>query len=252
MSDARVVAEVAGLLGDESRATMCLTMLDGGCWTVSELADAASVGRAAASEHVARLADGGLVETQTKGRHKYVRLAGPHVAELLERLGGFGEPAPPTSLNGVRDGRRLAAARTCYDHLAGRLGTALMDALIERGVLVGGDGRFDPHRARRDRLSAPGRDVDYQLTDLGARRLLDLGIDVAQLPGRRPLVRYCIDWSEQRHHLAGGLGAALCSRLFELGWIRRADRSRAVHLTADGEDGLERAFGVRLERLEAA
>ena len=226
MTDARAVAEVAGLLGDESRAAMCLAMLDGGCWTVSELAETASVGRAAASEHVSRLADGGLVETQTHGRHKYVRLAGPQVAELLERLGGFREAAAPRSLNGVRDARRLAAARTCYDHLAGRLGVAVHDAMLDAGLL---------RRRGGLTVSADGRDW-----------LAERGIDIDELEQvRRPLLRECVDLTERRPHLSGGLGAALCSAFLDSQWVRRPDRSRALLLTPLGERALADLLGVR-------
>ncbi|NUS50299.1 MAG: helix-turn-helix transcriptional regulator, partial [Nocardioidaceae bacterium] len=135
MTDARAVAEVAHLLGDRSRAAMCLAMLDGGRWTVTELAAEAAVGKAAASEHVTRLAAGGLVATEREGRCTYVSLAGPHVAELLEALATLGEPAPVRSLNAARSRERLAAARTCYDHLAGRLGVAVYDAMLDRRLL---------------------------------------------------------------------------------------------------------------------
>jgi hypothetical protein len=134
----------------------------------------------------------------------------------------------------------VRTARTCYDHLAGRLGTELMGALLRDGVLVGGDGAFHPELG--DHLSQPGRDVPYELADAGPLRAL--GVDPAAIRGRRPLVRYCVDWSEQRHHLAGALGAALADRLFELGWIQRAPRSRAVRVTPDGVDGLRDALGL--------
>jgi DNA-binding transcriptional ArsR family regulator len=213
------VAAIAGLLGDESRAAMCLAMLDGGCWTVSELAQEASVGRAAASEHVSRLADGGLVETQAQGRHKYVRLAGPHVAELLERLGELGKASPPSSLNAVRDHRRLAAARTCYDHLAGRLGVVVHDAMLDAGLL---------HRRGGLAVTAAGRDW-----------LLERGVDLTELErARRPLLRECVDLTERRPHLSGALGAAICSAFLDSDWVRRPDRSRALRLTPLGERAL--------------
>ena len=233
MSEAREVAEVGALLGDESRAAMLLAMLDGGCWTCSELAAKASIGRAAASEHVARLAEGGLVETQTKGRHKYVRLSGPHVAELLERLSGFAAPAEPSSLNAVREQRRLAAARTCYDHLAGRLGVAVHDAMLEAGLL---------RRRGQLALTPPGRDW-----------LAERGIDLAELEGsRRPLLRECLDLTERRPHLSGGLGAALCSSFFAADWVRRLDRTRALILTPLGERALSDLLGITSTDLAVA
>jgi hypothetical protein len=97
-----------------------------------------------------------------------------------------------------------------------------------------------------DRLAAAGVDLDYRLTERGLERFRELGIDPRSLPRRWPLIRYCVDWSEQRHHLAGALGAALATRLFELGWVRRARTGRAVRITDDGRDGLKATFGVEL------
>jgi hypothetical protein len=116
-----------------------------------------------------------------------------------------------------------------------------MQTLIARGAIAGGDGLH--HFDGEDRLSARGRDVDYRLTRAGARELAQLGIEDAE---RLPL-RYCVDWTEQAHHLSGPLGRALAARLLELGWVRRADRGRAVHVTAAGTAGLQEAFGLTLE-----
>jgi hypothetical protein len=145
----------------------------------------------------------------------------------------------------LREGTRAQAlrhARSCYDHLAGKVGTALMAALLERGWLDGGDGRFAAGGA--DRLAGPGYDVDYRLTAAGRRGLERFGVDADDLPGRRQLIRYCIDWSEQRHHLGGKLGAAVLDRLLELDWLRRAETHRALHVTAAGRRGFERVFGL--------
>jgi hypothetical protein len=154
--------------------------------------------------------------------------------------------------HGAAQGTRANAlrhARLCYDHLAGQLGVSLMTALVEGGVLDGGDGGYHPETARTDRLSAPGHDVGYKLTGRGATLIGDFGVDLAGLrAGRRPLIRYCLDWTEQRHHLAGALGAGLAGRLFELGWVCHApSASRAVQLTGEGRVGLAATFGVRLD-----
>jgi DNA-binding transcriptional ArsR family regulator len=225
MSEARTVAAVAGLLGDETRAAMCLALLDAGRWTVSELAEAATVCRATASEHVARLADGGLVTTEVQGRHKYVSLAGPQVAEVLERLSSFGEPAPPRSLAAVRDRRRFAAARTCYDHLAGRLGVTVHDAMLRDRLL-----------RRRGGLAVTARGRDW---------FADPGVDLAAREARRRVfVRDCLDLTERRPHLAGEVGAALCETFVEHDWVRRPDRTRAVVLTPLGERALGDLLGI--------
>ena len=243
------IAKVASLLADPARTKILLELGDNRALAASVLADEAGVAASTASSHLKKLADGGFLAVEKHGRHRYYRLAGPHVGQLLEALARVAPAAPVRSL---KDGTRAQAvrfARTCYDHLAGKLGTELMAAMIERGLLVGGDGTFDPAHAKQDRLSAPGWDVDYRLTDRGVEELADFGVDVSNMPTRRPLIRYCIDWSEQRHHLAGALGAAVAERTFELGWAKRAKATRAVHVTDEGIDGLRSVFGVELVQL---
>jgi hypothetical protein len=152
----------------------------------------------------------------------------------------------------LKEGTRaqaVRAARTCYDHLAGRLGVDLMGAMIERGILSGGDGRYERAKARTDRPSAYGRDFDYRLSDRGAEALAGLGVDVdGAFAGRRPPIRYCVDWSEQDHHLSGALGAALAHRLRQLDWIRPLPGSRAVQVTRSGHRGLAEHFGLTTSR----
>ena len=210
-------------------------------------ADEAGVAASTASAHLARLLDGGLLTVEPHGRHRYFRLAGPAVAELIEALAGLSPAAPVRSLRQGTKAQAVRFARTCYDHLAGMLGTELMTAMLDRGLLAGGDGMFDPRAAHEDRLAAPGLDVDYRLTDRGIEELDRFGIDFAALRARRrPLIRYCVDWSEQRHHLAGALGAALANRMLELGWVSRARRGRAVHVSDAGFRGLSGTFGLEL------
>jgi DNA-binding transcriptional ArsR family regulator len=242
------LAALGATLAEPARARILLALGDGRALAASVLAAEAGVAASTASGHLARLVDAGLLAVERHGRHRYYRLAGPQVGDLLETLARHAPPAPVRSL---RDGTRahaLREGRHCYDHLGGRLGVALMAALLERGVLAGGDGRFRAEAAVADRLSAPGHDLDYRLTDRGARFLREFGIDIdAVMAGRRRPIRYCVDWSEQRHHLAGALGAALAARLLELRWIRRAERGRAVHLTPAGAAGLQARLGISLD-----
>jgi DNA-binding transcriptional ArsR family regulator len=184
----------------------------------------AGFSRSTASSHLGKLTDAGMLTVRTHGRHRYYRLAGAEIADLLERLGRL---APSRTVRSLREGTtaaRLRSARTCYDHFAGRLGVAIMGNLLERDVLVGGDGRYDPQRHRHDALSSPGRAVDYELTESGRAFLVDVGIELPS--SRRPVVRYCIDWTEQRHHLSGGLGRGVMDRFVSAGWVKRASRGR--------------------------
>ncbi|HET9105109.1 MAG TPA: winged helix-turn-helix domain-containing protein [Solirubrobacteraceae bacterium] len=233
------LAAVGTLLGDRARTRMLLALGDGRALPASRLASEAGVSAPTASSHLGKLVGAGLLRVEPHGRHRYYRLAGREVGRLLEAMTALAPPAPVRSLREGTRARALREARTCYDHLAGRLGVGLMGSLIERGHLVGGDGRFEPGRADRDRLSAYGRDVDYVLSDSGRDLLCDLGVTVPSGPSA---IRYCVDWSEQRHHLSGRLGRALLTRLLELDWVRRAPGTRAVTVTELGRDTLPRAF----------
>ncbi|MDQ2709584.1 MAG: metalloregulator ArsR/SmtB family transcription factor [Actinomycetota bacterium] len=238
------IASVAALIGDRSRARVLMALLDGRALSASVLAVEAGVTPSTVSEHLTRLCQANLLRVRRQGRARYFRLASPSVAEALEALARI---APPEPIRSLRQGTRahaLRRARTCYDHLAGRLGVAVMAALLDRELLTGGDGGHDPDTARRDRLSAPGIDLAYRLTPTGRRELVDLGLDLDAVSRHRPAIRYCVDWSEQRHHLAGPLGTALTSRLFELDWIRRTERRRAVLVTELGRRGLCDTLGV--------
>jgi DNA-binding transcriptional ArsR family regulator len=243
------LAAVGAALADRGRARMVLALCDGRALPASLLAGEAGVAPSTATFHLTRLLQAGIVTAERQGRHRYFRLAGPEVAEAVE---GLARLAPAQEVRSLREGTRaqqLRAARTCYDHLAGRLGVALMRALLAGGWLTGGDGLHDPARARADRLSAPGRDLDYALTPAGRERLGELGV---RLPARRREVRYCIDWSEQAHHLSGGAGRGLLDRFLELDWVRRGPVARTIHVTPAGAAALRDTFGLEWEPAPAA
>ncbi|MCQ8829189.1 ArsR/SmtB family transcription factor [Streptomyces malaysiensis] len=242
------IARAAAAIADPSRARVLSALLEGRALPASVLATEAGVSASTVSGHLAKLLEAGVVRVERHGRHRYYSLTGPAVGEALEALARIAPPLPVTSLRQSGHAHALRRARTCYDHVAGALGVALLAALLEHGVLEGGDGRFHPEAAEGDRLSAPGNDTTYRLTEPGRAALAAFGVDTDGLvAGRRPLIRYCVDWTEQRHHLAGALGAALTDRLFALDWIRRGGRRRVVHLTDTGRTGLERTFGVVLD-----
>jgi DNA-binding transcriptional ArsR family regulator len=239
------IARTAALIADPGRARMLLALGDGRALPASVLAAEAEVAPSTASGHLARLVDAGLLIAEPQGRHRYFRVAGPDVARVLEALAQISPPRPVRSLRQGTRAHALREARLCYDHVAGRLGVALMARMLETGALEGGDGRHHPEDGGHDRLSARGRDVDYALTDGGEQLLRDLGVDPEALRrGGRPVVRYCLDWSEQRHHLAGSLGAALADRFLVLDWVRRSPQSRALTVTDAGRAGLRARLGL--------
>jgi DNA-binding transcriptional ArsR family regulator len=242
--DANIPA-VAAALGEPGRWRVLAALGDGRALPASTLAAEAGVAPSTASEHLTRLVDAGLLSVERHGRYRYYRLAGPQVADLLEALARVAQPAPVRSLREGTQAQALRYARTCYDHLAGRVGVAVMDCLLRQGHL-----ESDHHQPNGqtltpgDRPAAPGRAIRYGLTEQGATFLTELGVNLDALPARRPAVLYCIDWSEQRPHLAGAVGAALTRRLLDLGWIRPAQRGRAVHITDEGRSGFVQALAV--------
>jgi DNA-binding transcriptional ArsR family regulator len=234
------IAAVGALLADRSRCRVLAALGDGRALPATVLASEAGVAASTASEHLGRLVDAGLLVAERHGRHRYFRISGPDVADLLEAMARL---APPLPVRSLREGTRAEAlrfARTCYDHLAGRVGVEVMDALLANGYLEPGPPGRD---AGADRLSAPGRALRYGLTDAGWAFLEGLGIDLDHLPPRREAIRYCMDWSEQRPHLAGAVGAAIASWFLDNGWIERT-ATRAVRVTEAGRRGFEGTFGV--------
>jgi len=206
------LAEVATLLADKTRAAFCAALLDGRAWTATELAQTARVAPSTASEHLTRLIEGGLLTEHRQGRHRYVALAGPHVAELLETMTAFATPAsPPRTLRAASASEAMTRGRTCYDHLAGKLGITLKSGLLDLGVLT----------------------TDLAITSHGMVWLKELGFE----PSKRQLARACLDWTERVPHLAGAAGAHLCSLFLDRRWIRRIGTTRAVVLTPVGEQG---------------
>lgn len=236
------IASVAALLADPARCKVLLALDDGRALPASVLATEAGIARSTASGHLTKLTDAGLLTVRTHGRHRYYRLAGPEVAALLEQLGRLAPAQPVRSLREGTRAARLRSARTCYDHLAGRLGVAVMGSLLDRDVLAGGDGCYRPDRDHHDALSQPGHDIHYELSPPGRAVLDDIGIEIPT--GSRTLVGYCVDWTEQRHHLSGALGRAVLDRFVSAAWIKRATTGRAVLVTDRGQAALAEHFGI--------
>ncbi|MET8686374.1 winged helix-turn-helix domain-containing protein [Streptomyces sp. NPDC004732] len=220
------LASLAALFADETRATCLLALLDGRAWTAGELARHAGVAPSTVSEHLGRLVAGGLLAEARQGRHRYVRLADARVAQLVEDLAAHAAPGAgvrPRTLREAGAAGAMARGRTCYDHLAGRLGITITGAMTERGLLR--------------------QDTGFALTDQGVAWFGELGIELAR-GGRRPLARSCVDWTERRPHLAGVAGAALCGHALTAGWCERIGSERAVRVTRTGARAFVTHLGI--------
>lgn len=222
MSESPNIATLAAALADPARALMVARLMDGRARTVTELATAAGLAKASASEHATRLVDSGVLRAERQGRHKYLTLASPGIVRLIETMMALASPAPDRPL-GPRD-PALREARLCYNHLAGALGVRLYQSLSARGFLVHRPGGLD--------LSPDGRSF-----------CLSFGVAEADLaPTRAPLCRDCLDWSERQSHLGGRLGRLLLSRMEAQDWLRRREGSRALVLTPTGSRAFDTAF----------
>ncbi len=222
MREGPTVAPLAALIGDPARANMLTALMDGRALTVTELAAAAGIALPTASEHLSKLESAGLLVADKQGRHRYFRLSGSDVADVLEGLMGLAQRTGATRTRTGPKDPALREARVCYDHLAGEKGVALFDGLVRQGFLSTAD--------------AP------ELTEPGRGFFAGLGFDLQQLQrGRRPLCRHCLDWSERRGHLGGSLGAEALSWIVAQGWASR-EPGRVVRFTAAGAAAFAATF----------
>jgi hypothetical protein len=209
-----------------------LTRLLQGAASVADLVSVSGTSQPNASNHLAVLRGQGLVRSRRRGRQVEYEVANPAVAQAVEALLALSAPTSSTP----RAPAPLALARTCYDHLAGVLGVAVFDALVRQGA-----------------LSRPNPSTGAVRLGDGAERTFGrLGVDVGGARrARRKFAYGCLDWTERRPHLGGSLGAAVCDRFLQQGWVRRRRDSRAVALTGDGNRILSTVLRIPGSRLDA-
>lgn len=224
------VSRIAAAIGEPARARILYCLMDGHARTSTELAVVADVSPSTASVHLHRLKTARLVRILAQGKHRYYSLEGPDVANVLEGLsvlaGGPHDKFVPNTPS------RLCVARTCYDHLAGRVGVSLHDRFCALGWLR--DGSTDSDSA-------------YELTSAGTRAFEVLGIDIeATRALRRRFACACLDWSERRPHVGGALGAALLKIALKKRWVTQDLDSRALGVTALGKREMQNRFGLEV------
>lgn len=225
MKEGPDIARIAALIGDPARANILGALMSGKALTATELAAEAGVTVQTASAHLAKLEAGGLTHARKSGRHKYISLGGPEVAQVLEALMGLAAGQGHLRMRTGPKDSALREARVCYNHLAGARGIAMYDAMVARGDLV-----------------EAGEDVT--LTQTGAAFVTDFGVDLVALEkARAPLCKSCLDWSARRTHLAGGLGRAMLAQMEQLGWAKREEGSRVVRFTRAGSTAFKTQFG---------
>lgn len=236
------IAQVGMLVSDRARCQILLALVDGRALSATQLAAEAGVTPATASSHLGKLTQSGLLEVTPGGRNRYYRLSGPEVLHLIEALQRLAPRRPITSLAQDARVRSLRLARTCFDHVGGRLGVALLSAFVSRGLVsvVQTDTACHPAWALED------REIDYRLTDEGAAELRRAGVPV---PAELATLRYCVDWSEGGHHLSGFIGRQIRRRMLELGWLVPGNEGRSLRITDLGRTKIPAVLGVPVEAL---
>lgn len=223
MNKAEQFADIAALIAEPNRATMLWQLLDGRAYTAGELAIAANISPQSASNHLNKLMDKELLTIEKQGRHRYYKLARPEIAYAIEAMANLiPEDKRSTNRQQDYDTQGVKYARTCYDHLAGKMGVLLTEALVSAKILL-------------------VKERQYEVTKEGRAWFCSIGVNTDELiRSKRAFALQCLDWSERKHHLAGALGAALLKALLEKDWIRKKQGSRAVIFTHAGQENLDR------------
>ncbi|MFT3827687.1 MAG: winged helix-turn-helix domain-containing protein [Chitinophagaceae bacterium] len=219
---------IAALIGDPTRALVLWTLLDGKAFTATELAIAADTTAQNISMHLQKLVQADLLVVESQGRHRYYRFARKEVAYAVEALANLIPPVKARDKRSDEDNTGIRYCRTCYDHLAGKIGVALSDSLLRQKILQ-------------------QKENEFVISKKGNQWLLQFGIDTEELQQqRRTIVRPCLDWSERRYHIAGAMGAALLNKMLQEDWLRRTKNSRMIVITANGEKQLHKHFQITI------
>lgn len=212
------ISRISTIIGDPIRSVILWTLLDNRAYTAIELANIVETSPQNISIHLSKLLGADLLTVESQGRHKYYRLLNEEIANVIE---GIANLVPKEKQQKVTDNNSgIKYCRTCYDHLAGKIGVEITQKLISEKHII-------------------PENKTFLVTEKGEQFFADFGIDLAILKKqRRAFAKPCLDWSERKHHFSGSLAAAFLNKMFELNWIRRIENSRAVIITAAGQKGL--------------
>ncbi|AFQ12298.1 TPA: winged helix-turn-helix domain-containing protein [Bacillus pacificus] len=222
------IARMASLLSDASRSAILVHLMDGRPHPATELANAAKIKPQTATFHLNKLLEAQIISVEKHGRHRYYKLANHELADSLETIFFITQPEPIQSFKQAKEMNEIEFARTCYDHLAGKLGVEIANALLRKEVLV-------------------KNETDFQVTKIGEKFFYGLDIDLEKLQTkRRAFSKCCLDWTERKHHIAGALGNILLERMLEMNWIIKVKHSRAIHITPLGRQKLKEVFSIKI------
>ena len=218
--------KTATLIGDATRASILWNLLDGRAFTATELAIAVETSAQNISMHLGKLLDADLISVEKQGRHKYYRFSNKEVAYAVEAMANL-IPKPEISAKKKTENYPpIKYCRTCYDHLAGKIGVALADSLLEQKIII-------------------EKNNTFEISPEGEKWFSDFGINIGDAKKqKRIFLKPCLDWSERRYHIAGSVGTLLLNKMLEQDWIRRTANSRVIIITGKGEKEMLKSFKI--------
>ena len=218
--------KTATLIGDATRASILWNLLDGRAFTATELAIAVETSAQNISMHLGKLLDANLISVEKQGRHKYYRFSNKEVAYAVEAMANL-IPKPEISAKKKTENYPpIKYCRTCYDHLAGKIGVALAESLLEQKIII-------------------EKNNTFEITSEGEKWFSDFGVNIGDAKKqKRIFLKPCLDWSERRYHIAGSVGTLLLNKMLEQDWIRRTANSRVIIITAKGEKEMLQNFKI--------
>ncbi|NPC93009.1 helix-turn-helix transcriptional regulator [Bacillus sp. WMMC1349] len=220
------VSEVALFIRSKSRAQILTYLLDGKAYPTSELAHVAKIKPKTATYHLSKMKEEGILSIEKHGKHSYYRLSNSEISQILESLLVITPQEKIMPFRQPSQSSEFGCARTCYDHLAGKLGVAITNSLLDKGYLI-------------------KNEMHFHITKTGQSFFTKFGINVNEIKQKKRIfAKACLDWTEREHHLAGSLGNALLEKLLQLNWIQRVSRSRAIKVTPNGKKELEQIFSI--------
>ena len=218
--------KTAALIGDATRASILWNLLDGKAFTATELAIAVETSAQNISMHLGKLLDADLISVEKQGRHKYYRFSNKEVAYAVEAMANLIPKSEISAKKKTENYPPIKYCRTCYDHLAGKIGVALAESLLEQKIII-------------------EKNNTFEITSEGEKWFSDFGVNIGEAKKqKRIFLKPCLDWSERRYHIAGSVGTLLLNKMLEQDWIRRTANSRVIIITGKGEKEMLKSFKI--------
>jgi DNA-binding transcriptional ArsR family regulator len=220
------ISEVSALIGDPTRSIILWTLLDNRAYTAIELSNIVETSAQNISIHLSKLVNAELLSVESQGRHKYYKLSSQEVASAIEGIANLIPKGKHKKI--FTNNSNIKYCRTCYDHLAGKIGIEITEKLL-----------FENYIKLENKI--------FIVTEKGEIFFKDLGINLIELKKqRRIFAKPCLDWSERKHHISGSLATAMLIKFLELDWIRKIPNSRAIIITSNGNKGFNEKLKINV------